>query len=143
MTRVTSITFLAIVAITLQCSLLTAQTVAFGTATAEIVEAVSLSSSTINNFNIPAEGDNVESLSLGKININSGKDVECNIIIKSADVSNENAVKLTVEPAFNRKYNNHSVSGNKTLSLTGTALHSKDMGNGLFKASYEIILAYN
>jgi len=143
MKRIILSTILAIFAFAFQCSLLTAQTVVFGTATAEIVEVVSISSSTVNDFNIPKDNNEIENLSLGKININSGKDVECNIIIKSDQVSNENAVKIIVETDINHKSKIHSVSGNRTLSLTGTALHNKEMGTGLFKASYSIILAYN
>jgi hypothetical protein len=143
MKKLALLPFFLLIAIVFQSSFISAQSVVLGTATAEVVEIVSLSSSTVNDFSIPVQEGERERVSLGEINILSGINVEFAIIIKAAEVSNETGDIIVFEPAINTNSNINSISGNKTISLTGNALQNKEFSTGIFRGSYSIILAYN
>ena len=124
-----------------------AQTVAIGHVSAEVVESISAASQAITGFNLksaslPTEnsGLNYENVNLGKFKINSGADITCNVMMKSAALSDINGNELTIEPSVTVS---KSTDGNQTLQLEGKARLMQEQTSGLYQGSYTMIFAYN
>jgi len=134
-----------------------AQTVAIGHVSAEIVESVSASSQAITGFNlkkgntqsaVAQSGEsnlNYENVNLGKFKINSGSDIACNVILKSATLSDANGNGFIIEPSAT--VSGQSVAprtdGNQTLQLKGKARLMQGQASGLYQGSYTMVIAYN
>lgn len=132
------------------------QTVAIGHVSAEVVEAVSVSSLAVTDFNInnastlainqsSASEYNYESVNLGSIKINSGKDVACNLVMKSAELSDMNGNGLSIEPSALSADNSdfQRAIGNQTLQVNGKARIAQGQASGLYQGSYTMVFAYN
>lgn len=133
------------------------QTVAIGHVSAEIVEAVSVSSLAVTGFNLSSANNsmataqlkqsdwNYENVNLGAIKINSGKDVACNVVMKSAELSDNNGNGFTIEAsALNtNQLDTQRADGNQTLQLNGIARTAQGQANGLYQGSYTMVFAYN
>jgi type 1 fimbria pilin len=134
-----------------------AQTMAVGHVTAEVVESVSASSSAITGFdlkggNSPAlmaqtgnAGFDDENINLGDIKINSGSGVACNIVLKSATLSDGNGNGFILDPsAINTSQARPGrADGNQTLHLKGRAHLMHGQASGLYEGSYTMVFAYN
>lgn len=133
------------------------QTEAIGHVSAEIVESVSASSLAITGFNLKngnIQGEmaqseksnlNYENVNLGKFKINSGSDIACNVILKSAALSDANGNEFILEPSVT--ISGQSVAqcteGNQTLRLKGKARLVQGQASGLYQGSYTMVIAYN
>ena len=132
-----------------------AQTVAIGHASAEVVESVSASSLAITGFdlkngsNLTAQSDpsgwNYENVSLGEIKINSGIGIACNVVMKSATLSDTNGNGFTIEPSAinSAQADAQRTDGNQTLQLTGRVRMMQGQASGLYQGSYTMVFAYN
>ncbi|MCK9627568.1 MAG: hypothetical protein M0R37_03135 [Bacteroidales bacterium] len=125
---------------------LSAQSTVVGHVSAEIVEAVSVSSNTIINHTINSRSSSDQAnLSLGNMSIKSGSSVSCNIVIKPANVSSDNGNSFKVNPITENQYTYKafSTNGNRTLALRGNVDLSDNPAAGEYKGSYSVIFAYN
>lgn len=134
-----------------------AQTVAIGHVSAEVVESVSASSLAVTGFDLKNENIrnvalqagqvnlNYENVNLGKFKINSGRDVACNIVMKSAALSDVNGNQFTIEPSATGlgQSDAQRTDGNQTLQLQGKVLASQGQASGLYQGSYTMVFAYN
>ncbi|HEX7410982.1 MAG TPA: hypothetical protein VF298_02455 [Bacteroidales bacterium] len=88
-----------------------AQTIAIGHVTAEVVESVSASSMAITGFDLKNESNQTasshsalvgwkyENVNLGDIKINSGSGITCNIVMIPATLSDNYGNGFTIEPS--------------------------------------------
>jgi hypothetical protein len=134
-----------------------AQTVAVGHVSAEVVESVSASSLAITgfemkngtNFTASAQSEpagwNYENVSLGEIKINSGIGIACNVVMKPATLSDTNGNDFTIEPfaISSGQADAQRTDGNQTLQLTGRARMMQGQASGLYQGSYTMVFAYN
>lgn len=134
-----------------------AQTVAIGHISAEIVESVSASSHAITGFflkNGNVQGEmaqsekgnlNYENVNLGKFKINSGSDIACNVILKSAALSDANGNGFIVEPSatISGQYVEQYTIGIQSLQLKGKARLTLGQTSGLYQGSYTMVFAFN
>ena len=127
------------------------QVVAIGHVFAEVVESVSAASATITNFELAKATENIatnlttESLNLGTITINSGKDITCGIVLKSASLSNSEGNGFTIEPAVKNDLfaSVTKPNGSQTIQLGGTTNRANNLASGLYEGSYTVVFAYN
>lgn len=127
------------------------QVVAIGHVSAEVVEAVSASSATISSFELAKITDNnatslnSEELNLGAITIVSGKDVTCNVVLKSAALTDSAGNGFTIEPAVQNDVfaSAARANGSQTIRLGGTTNRSSNQASGLYEGSYTVVFAYN
>lgn len=125
---------------------LSAQNTAIGHVSAEIVEAVSVSSNTVVNHTIDSNSSlDQASLSLGNMSVRSGSSVSCNIVIKPATLSSEEGNSFKVNPTTDSPYISKAstTNGNRTLALRGNVDLSNTPAAGEYKGSYTVIFAYN
>jgi len=134
-----------------------AQTVAIGHVSAEVVESVSASSLAVTGFDLKNENIrnvvtqagqvnlNYENVNLGKFKINSGADVACNVVMKSAELSDVNGNQFTIEPSATgfEQSDAQLTDGNQTLQLQGKVLAAQGQASGLYQGSYTMVFAYN
>ena len=150
-----------IIAITLQglfsIANVCAQTVCVGHVSAEVVEAVSVSSQAVTGFEVnnsstlaaasqlDSNGLNYENVNLGSIKINSGKDVACNLVMKSAELTDNNGNGFSIEPTAlsTNQSDTQRADGNQTLQLNGLARIAQGQASGLYQGSYTMVFAYN
>ena len=132
------------------------QTIAIGHVTAEVIESVSASSNAITSFELAtiAESDarqleqsylTSENVNLGAITLHSGKNISCNVVVKTASLIDSEGNGFTLEPLVN---NNSYASGAKadgsqTIQLAGKANRSNSQASGLYQGSYTVVFAYN
>jgi hypothetical protein len=133
------------------------QTVAVGHISAEVVEAVSASSSASTDFSLSFSGpdganrgyDNsamiAENVSLGSIHISSGNNVACNVTLKPAILSDENGNDFSLETfaSVNGNFESQRVEGSQTIELAGMARLNSNQASGLYHGSYTMVFAYN
>lgn len=127
------------------------QVVAVGHVFAEVVESVSVASAAITNFELVqnteiSEINNAsETVNLGAITINSGKDVTCNVVLKSASLSDSAGNGFTIEPTVkNDLYaSTTKPNGSQTIQLGGTTNRASNLASGLYEGSYTVVFAYN
>jgi hypothetical protein len=133
------------------------QTVAVGHISAEIVEAVSASSSASTNLELGSCNSRfnnstyensaliLESVKLGSIYISSGLNVACNLTLKSASLVDEKGNGFSIEPVANVSGTPESsrIDGSQTIELAGMARLSADQASGLYHGSYTLVFAYN
>ena len=118
------------------------QTVAIGHATAEVIESVSASASTISSFDLSKDSENVK---LGAITVFSGKDITCNVVLKAANLSDASGNAFTIEPTVNNDTNTSvaQANGSQTIQLNGTTNMNSNQAAGQYAGSYTIVFAYN
>jgi hypothetical protein len=127
------------------------QVVATGHVTAEVIEAVSAASATISSFELGKASafngvsSSSESINLGSITINSGKDIACNVVLKSAALTDSAGNGFTIEPTV--KNNLYAAAtqpnGSQTIQLGGTTTRESSLASGLYEGSYTVVFAYN
>ncbi|HEY3371330.1 MAG TPA: DUF4402 domain-containing protein [Prolixibacteraceae bacterium] len=127
------------------------QTVAIGHVCAEVVESVSVASATISDFELATSTSNItaslasETLNLGSIVLNSGKDVTCNVVLQSATLSDAQGNGFTIEPAVQNDMLASAAksNGSQTIQLGGTTNLADNQASGQYEGSYAVIFAYN
>ncbi|MBK7173157.1 MAG: hypothetical protein IPH84_07975 [Bacteroidales bacterium] len=122
------------------------QTIAVGHISAEVVEAVSASSSISTDFNlVNLNSARSENVALGTIELNSGVDVACNLTLKSASLSDQSGNGFTVEPVatYTGARESQRIDGSQTIELAGKALLASNQASGLYQGSYTLVFAYN
>lgn len=124
-----------------------AQTVAIGHVSAEIVESVSAASAAITDFELAKANQNIstnlisETLNLGTITLNSGRDITCNVVLKTATLSDSQGNGFTIEPAV--KSDLLASNGSQAIELGGTTNRSGSSASGLYEGNYTVVFAYN
>ena len=118
------------------------QTVAIGHATAEVIEAVSASASTISSFDLSKDSEIVK---LGAITVFSGKDITCNVVLKAASLSDSSGNAFTIDPLVNNDPNAAvaQANGSQTIQLNGNTNMNSNQAAGLYTGSYTVVFAYN
>ena len=116
------------------------QTVAIGHATAEVIESVSASASTISSFDLSKDSENVK---LGAITVFSGKDITCNVVLKAANLSDASGNAFTIDPTVNNNNAVAQANGSKTIQLNGTTNLNVNQASGQYAGSYTVVFAYN
>lgn len=129
-------------------SSLFAQTACIGHISAEVVEAVSISSNMVTNITIEKDKDyGQNSLDLGKIVICDGKSSNCNVAVEAATIISESGktFALTPKTCLMSSSNNNSYNDqlNKRILLKGAISEIEPYKANMYKGSYTIILAYN
>jgi hypothetical protein len=130
------------------------QTIAVGHVSAEIVEAVSASSSVSAGFNLDYSNSGnshentamiAENVSLGSIHISSGQNIACNLTVKPANLVDEKGNGFSLEPIANYdgKQESQRVDGSQTIELAGLARLDANQASGLYHGSYTLVFAYN
>jgi hypothetical protein len=130
------------------------QTVVTGHVSAEVVEAVSASSSVSTDFDLSFSNSDrtlenavsvAENLSLGTIHISSGQNVACNLTVKPATMTDEKGNDFSVEPitSFSGKQESQRVDGSQTIEIAGMARLNSNQASGLYHGSYTLVFAYN
>jgi hypothetical protein len=135
----------------LEGSKVSGQTVAIGHVFAEVVEAVSVSSATISNFELAKTTESIstnlsqETLNLGTVTINSGKDYTCGVVLKPANVSDSFGNGFSIEPVVKNELlaSVAKSNGTQTIQLGGMANKGTNQASGLYAGSYTVIFAYN
>ena len=128
-----------------------AQTVAIGHVSAEIVESVSAASAAITDFELAKSTGNIainqlsETLNLGTITINSGKDITCNVVLKPATLSDSQGNGFTIDPAIQNDQIAATAGSNgaTTIQLGGTTNRTDSHDSNLYEGSYTVVFAYN
>ena len=134
-----------------------AQTVTIGHITAEVVESVSASSKVFMNFNLVngIEGNrtlqmspsqmNTRKVDMGEMELNSGQNIACNIMLKAATLSDEKGNQFILEPttSLSGQQDTNRADGSQNLHLIGRAMLDQDQANGLYQGSYTMVFAYN
>ncbi len=148
--------FAAVLTLTLAEPKVCSQTIAIGHVTAEVIESVSAASNAITSFELAtiAESDarqleqsylTSENVHLGAITLNSGKNISCNVVVKTASLFDSAGHGFTLEPSVN---NNSYASaakadGSQTIQLDGKANRSSSQASGNYEGSYTVVFAYN
>ena len=157
MKTITTLIFASILTLSLAGSkVCSSQTVVIGHVSAEVVEAVSASSTAITSFEIGAVAASdaksleqtfltSETVGLGAITIQSGKDVTCNVVLKSASMSDSLGNGFTLEPTIKNDTFASAAqpNGTQTLQLDGKASMARNQASGLYQGSYTVVFAYN
>lgn len=120
-----------------------AQLTVVGHVVAEVIDGASLSSDAITEFSINS-AESSQDLDLGKITIKTGSSSSCDIMLKTATLTNRVGESLTLDAAatnfFQLKENPYG--NNRTLALIGNTTTTKE-NRGTYQGSYTIVLAYN
>ena len=118
------------------------QTVAIGHVTAEVIESVSASASTISSFDLSKDSETVK---LGAITVFSGKDITCNVVLKAANLTDASGNAFTIEPTINDNASSAvaQANGGQTIQLNGTASMNSNQASGQYAGSYTVVFAYN
>jgi hypothetical protein len=150
--------FLSITALfsSLFISTISGQTIAVGHVSAEVVEAVSASSSastslelSYDNSKLIGTNDNstliLESVKLGSIHISAGQNVACNLTVKPANLVDERGNDFSLEPIADASGMPESsrIDGSRTIELEGMARLNTNQASGLYHGSYTLVFAYN
>ena len=131
----------------------TAQTIAIGHVTAEVIESISASSQAATTLSLgtTASGTSAQltanspTLNLGTMTVNSGSNATVNVVLKSATLSNSQGNGFTLDPSLN---NNATASvtgsnGSQNIQLNGIANLGANQPSGLYAGSYTVVFAYN
>ena len=129
-----------------------AQTVAIGHITAEVIESVSASSNAVTSFAIGTPtatslqtSSTSPTVNLGTMTINSGSSATVNVVLKSATVSNTQGSAFTLDPTLNTSAlaSVAQSNGSQNIQLKGTANLNSGQASGLYQGSYTVVFAYN
>ena len=130
---------------------LNAQLVAIGHVFAEVVESASAASASINNFELAKSTGAIsasmaaETLDLGAITLNSGKDITCNVVLKPASLSDSQGNGFTIDPAVQNDLvaTASNPNGTQTIQLGATTNRKGNQASGLYEGSYTVVFAFN
>ncbi|BBE16258.1 hypothetical protein AQPE_0395 [Aquipluma nitroreducens] len=88
---------------------------------------------------------NYENVNLGKFKINSSSDIACNVILKSATLSDANGNGFIIEPSATVSGQSEAqcTDGNQILQLKGKACFMQGQASGLYQGSYTMVIVYN
>jgi len=134
-----------------------AQTIAIGHISAEVVESVSASSRILSTFNLDNINNrdlslqmssskmNTRRVDMGEIALNSGQNIACNVMFKTATLSDEKGNQFVIEPttSLSGRQDTNRADGSQNLHLTGKVMLDQDQANGLYHGSYTMVFAYN
>jgi len=156
MKKITTLILTFLLVFSMAGSRVCSQTVVIGHVSAEVVEAVSATSVAITRFEYGAVARKdaqsleqtylaSESVGLGAITIQSGKDITCNVVFKSASLSDAQGNGFTLEPSIKNDTfaSAGQLNGSQTLQLDGKASMAHDQASGLYQGSYTVVFAYN
>jgi len=137
--------------ITLGSTKVKGQTVAIGHVFAEVVESVSASSAAITDFEFSKSEHTIsndlstESLNLGAITINTGRNITCNIVLTPASLSDDEGNSFTIDPTVKNGLLSSSTTPNgiQTIQLGAAPRISDSQASGAYEGSYTVIFAYN
>ena len=116
-----------------------AQSMVTGHATAEIIEAVTLTSDAVTELSY-TQG---ETMNLGAISVGTGsKDITCDIILEGGLISSEDGSSFTLQPTVSYKSITGS-QGPKKVALSGSTSSHHSIGSGTYSGSYTVVMAYN
>ncbi len=131
------------------------QVVAIGHVSAEVIESVSAASDAVSDFElttsaagaagIPETSLTSETLKLGVLTINSGKDITCNVVVKMASLADSSGNGFTLSP-FVKNDSFASAgghNGSQTVELSGKTSRTGNQPSGLYQGSYTVVFAYN
>jgi hypothetical protein len=138
-----TVVLIAGISVTTLCS---AQTVAIGHISAEVIESVSASSNALTSLAIATPSVSTAStVDLGTMTINSGSNTTVNVVLKSATVSNTQGSAFTLDPGLSNNATAavSSTNGSQNIQLTGTANLNSNQSSGLYEGSYTVVFAYN
>jgi len=148
--------FATVLTLTLAGHKVCGQTIAIGHVTAEVIESVSAASNAVTSFelSIGAESDakqleqaylKSENVNLGVLTINSGRNITCNVVVKSASLFDAAGNGFTIEPSVkNNSYASAAkADGSQTVQLNGRTDRSSSQASGLYQGSYTVVFAYN
>ena len=149
--------FLAIIfTLTIKISIVCGQTSAIGHVTAEVIESVSATSNVVTNFEFITKAENAlkqlqstalssQIIDLGKIILNSGKDIACNVLVKPASLSDSEGNSFTIEPSIgtNSFASTAQSDGSHTVQINGKANMANSQAPGNYQGSYSVVFAYN
>jgi len=122
------------------------QVVAIGHVTAEVIESISASSLAVTDLSLGTNAAGVPAaVNLGAVTINSGSNVTCNVVVKSASLTDGQGNGFTLNPALagNETASVAPTNGSQTLQLSGTANLDSNQSSGLYQGSYTVVFAYN
>jgi hypothetical protein len=132
------------------------QTIAIGHVTAEVIESVSAASNAVTSFELATgtESDakqleqaylTSENVNLGVVTLNSGRNITCNVVVKSASLFDAAGNGFTIEPSVkNNSYaSSAKADGSQSVQLNGRTDRSRSQASGLYKGSYTVVFAYN
>ncbi len=130
------------------------QTVVTGRVFAEVVESVSASSMAVTDLNISlvnssssqtVNADTNGDLNLGKISVNSGESVICNVIMSNARVSAPDGKEIVIETSLETDSSVKGIiGGNSSYDLKGKAVIDNTEGlSKSYMGTYKMIFAYN
>jgi hypothetical protein len=129
------------------------QTVAAGNVAAEIIESVGAAFQPFTNFELGLPSSAVplvsgqnspvsDILDLGAITINSGRDISCNIVVIKTSLSDSQGNGFTMEPSA--RIDPYVKSGDtQTIHLEGKANLARSQLSGLYRGTYQVVVAYN
>jgi hypothetical protein len=148
--------FATVLSLTLAGPTAYSQTIAIGHVTAEVIESVSAASNAVTNFELAtiAESDarqleqsylTSENVHLGAITLNSGRNITCNVVVKSTSLFDAAGNSFTLEPSVNNNSyaSSAKANGSQTIQLDGKANKSSSQAPGQYKGSYTVVFAYN
>ncbi|NVO21692.1 MAG: hypothetical protein HXX13_18475 [Bacteroidetes bacterium] len=138
----------------LSISVAFAQTIAVGHMSAEVVEAVSTSSSVSNNVELnyssqlmDTEQNSLiaENINLGTVQINAGANLVCNLSIKPATLVDDKGNDFSFNPiaSYNGKMETQRVEGSQSIELSGLASLNSNQASGIYRGSYTVVFAFN
>ncbi|MDD4920105.1 MAG: hypothetical protein PHX94_05325 [Bacteroidales bacterium] len=134
---------------------LKSQVVVTGHISAEIVDAASISSASVNEMEFSRsqdleEQEDNEPVLLGEFSVHSGTDVSWDIVIKPASLSGCPGEHLTLETSLEKCAAHTGETPDKqhddadqTLLLNGNVNFLREQPSGLYQGYYTVILAYN
>ena len=149
-----NIIILSILCLTIVSPLMS-QVVVTGHITAEIVDAASISSASVNEMEFTRsqdsdEQENDEPVLLGEFFVHSGTDVAWDVVIKPASLTVFSGESLTLDTSLERSAanagetpGNQQKDADQTLLLNGNVNILREQPSGLYQGSYTVILAYN
>lgn len=118
-----------------------AQLTVVGHVVAEVIDGASLSSDAVTELSINS-AESSQDLDLGKITIKTGSSSSCDIMLKTATLTNREGESLTLDAATNFfQLKENPCSNNRTLALIGNTTTTKE-NRGTYQGSYTIVLAY-
>ena len=88
---------------------------------------------------------NTERLDMGEVELNSGRSIACNVMMKASTLSDNRGNQFTIEPttSFAGNQDTNRADGSQNIHLTGKAMLDQNQANGLYQGSYTMIFAYN
>ncbi len=126
-----------------------AQTVVIGHISAEVVESVSVKSSSVTDFEFenhrqPGGEEDMVNMDLGEMKVRSGEGVSFNVVMKPAVLSNLEGDVFTMDTTLSdSELPENRSEGNTSVRLAASSPVQQTMKSGLYEGSYTIVIAYN